>query len=71
MPKVAKLRRGEKHKTIEFVMPKQISDALEDYRASKRPIPTESDAIRWLLTEALTNEGFEPKQDDQPFFGAR
>lgn len=65
MPKVARLRRGEKHKTIEFVMPKQISDALEDYRASKRPIPTESDAIRWLLAEALTTEGFEPKEENK------
>lgn len=61
MPAVAKLRRGDKHHTVEFVMPKSIRDALEDYRASKRPIPTEADAIRWLLVEALTEEGFEPK----------
>lgn len=62
MPNVAKLRRGDKHHTVEFVMPKAIRDALEDYRASKRPIPTEADAIRWLLVEALTGEGFVPEE---------
>ena len=62
IPNVAKLKRGAKHRTIEFVMPHQIHVALEDYRASKRPIPTESDAIRWLLVEALTGEGYAPEE---------
>lgn len=53
------------YRRMELLIQPHLYAALDDYRASKRPIPTESDAIRWLMTESLTNEGFEPKIPEQ------
>lgn len=50
------------YRRIELLIPPHIAGALDNYRASKRPIPVESDAIRWLVTEALTEEGFPPQE---------
>lgn len=51
-----------KYRRMELLIPPTLYTALENYRASKRPIPNEADAIRWLLREALETEGF--KVDD-------
>lgn len=50
------------YRRIELLIPPHIAAAMDNYRASKRPIPVESDAIRWLLTEALIEEGYPPEQ---------
>jgi len=52
---------GMKHRRVELLMPNHLTAALDNYRASKRPIPSEADAMRWLLTEALIAEGFDPQ----------
>lgn len=48
------------YRRIELLIPPHISAAVDDYRASKRPIPTESDALRWLISDSLISEGFDP-----------
>jgi hypothetical protein len=58
-----KSRKQIQYRRIELLMPKHLTVALDNYRASKRPIPTEADAIRWLMTEGLISEGFEPQQE--------
>ena len=52
-----------KYRKIDLLMPMNLADAIDNFRASKRPIPNEADALRWLLTEALITEGFEPKEE--------
>lgn len=51
-----------KYRRIELLLSTPIADALDNYRASKRPIPNEADAIRWLMREALETEGFPVKE---------
>lgn len=59
VPAKARLKRGDHNRKIEFLLSPALSIALDDYRATKRPIPTEADAIRWLIAEALHGEGIE------------
>lgn len=58
-------RKKIKYRKIELCLPKEIALAMDDYRASKRPIPLEGDTIRFLLTEALITEGFDPSEQDR------
>lgn len=56
-----KVRSRVHYRRIELLIPKPLASALDNFRASKRPIPCEADAIRWLMAEALIDEGFEPE----------
>jgi hypothetical protein len=60
--KSPKIRRKINYRRVELLIPPEIARALDDYRASKRPIPLESDTIRFLLVEALITEGFNPDE---------
>jgi len=55
---VSGVRRTKDHRRIDLFLPTHVADAVDDYRASKRPIPTESEALRWLVESALVEEGF-------------
>lgn len=54
------------YRRVELLIPPNIFAAINDYRASKRPIPTENDALRWLISEALCGEGFAPQEKKEP-----
>lgn len=51
-------RQSKDTKRIDLTLPIAVAEAVEDYRASKRPIPSENEALRWLIESALVNEGF-------------
>lgn len=54
------------YRRIELLLPPHLHRAIDDYRASKRPIPIEGDTIRFLITEALIEEGFDPGEPIKP-----
>ena len=43
---------------IDLIIPAELAIALDDYRASKRPILSENRALCWLIESALHEEGF-------------
>lgn len=47
-----------KWKRIDLPLPWDMVDAIDNYRASRRPIPNEVDALRELIEMALRDAGF-------------
>lgn len=48
-----KLKAGEESERLQVVIPKSLSERLEDWRRKQPIIPTKSEAIRALVEKAL------------------
>lgn len=49
-----KLEQGTPTDRMQLVLPRSLSERIDEWRSKKRPIPNRSEAIRMMVEDCLT-----------------